>query len=118
MKLRAVIHSCSNEQVARAALISIGGELAVRVAAEAARRGISCGRYVALSVRDFEDNSELCVWGAAERATRARSSRFSRVCISILDHCLAHAKSAGRFDNQRPVAQRGNEGPLRLEFAA
>ncbi len=118
MKLRAVIHSCSNEQVARAALISIGGELAVRVAAEAARREISCGSYVALSVRDFEHDSDLRVWGAAERATDSTEQPILAGLYFILDHCLAHATSAGRGDNQRRVAQRGNAGPLGLEFAA
>jgi hypothetical protein len=113
MKLRAVIHSCSNEQVARAALISIGGEFAARVAAEAVRREISCGRYVALSVIDFEQNSELFVWGAAERAMRSAEQPILAGLYFILDHCLAQAKSAGRFDNQSRVAQRGNEGPPR-----
>jgi hypothetical protein len=118
MKLRAVIHSCSNEPVAQAALFSIGGELAVRVAAEAARREISSGSYVALSVRDFEHNSDLCVWGAAERATHGAEQPILAGLYFILDHCLAHAISAGHGDNRRRVAQRGNGGPLGLEFAA
>ena len=47
MKLGLVIHTCSNEHVAQAAVLSIGGELAASVAVEAARRGSSVGKYVA-----------------------------------------------------------------------
>jgi hypothetical protein len=117
MKLRAVIQSCSNEQVGRAALISISVKFAARVAAEATRWEISFGRYPALSLLDFEQNSELFVWGAAERSMRAEQPILAGLYF-ILDHCLAHAKSAGRFDNQSRVAQRGNEAPLVLGFAA
>jgi hypothetical protein len=104
--------------VGRAALISISVEFAARVAAEATPWEISCGRYVALSVLDFEQNSELFVWGAAELAVRSAEQPILAGLYFILDHCLAHAKSAGRFANQSRVAQRGNGGPLVLGFAA
>jgi len=118
MKLRALIRSCTNEHVARAALISIGGEFAVRVAAEAARQELSCGRYVAQSLRDFERDSDLCVWGAAERVMHSSEQPILAGLYFILDHCLAHARSADHCDDQAPIAQRANDGPLGVEFAA
>jgi len=118
MKLRALIHSCSNEHVARAGLNSIGGEFAVRIAAEAARREIPCGCYVAQSVRDFEGTSDLRVWAAAEHVMHSSEQPILAGLYFILDHCLAHARSADRWDNHVRVARRGNEGPLGLEFDA
>ena len=44
MKMGVVIHTCSNEHVAQAAVLSIGGELAASVAVEATRRGSSVGK--------------------------------------------------------------------------
>ena len=94
MKLRALIHSCSNEHVARAALNSIGGEFAVRVAA------------------DFERTSDLRVWAAAEHVMHSSEQPILAGLYFILDHCLAHARSSDRWDNHVRVARRGNEGPL------
>ncbi len=96
MKLRALVHSCSNENVAWAALMSIGGEFAIRVAAEAARREIPCGSYVAQSVRDFEHNSDLRVWAAAEHVMHSSEQPILAGLYFILDHCLAHGRSADR----------------------
>ena len=117
MKLRALIHSCSNEHVARAGLNSIGGEFAVRIAAEAARREIPCGCYVAQSVRDFEGTSDLRVWAAAEHVMHSSEQPILAGLYFILDHCLAHARSADRCDSQGRVVHSGNDGPLGLEFA-
>jgi hypothetical protein len=48
-----LIHSCSNEMVAQAALKCIGGRFAERVRVAAQERGMSVGRFVAVIVRDF-----------------------------------------------------------------
>lgn len=48
-----LIHSCSNEMVAQAALMSIGGRFAERVRVVAHEKGMSVGRFVAVVVRDF-----------------------------------------------------------------
>jgi hypothetical protein len=48
-----LIHSCSNEMVAQAALMSIGGRFAERVRVAAQEKGVSVGRFVAVVVRDF-----------------------------------------------------------------
>lgn len=48
-----LIHSCSNEMVAQAALMSIGGRFAERVRVAAQEKGVSVGRFVAAVVRDF-----------------------------------------------------------------
>jgi hypothetical protein len=48
-----LIHSCSNEMVAQAALMSIGGRFAERVRVAAQEKGVSVGRFVAVVVSDF-----------------------------------------------------------------
>ncbi|MDJ0448635.1 MULTISPECIES: hypothetical protein [Methylocystis] len=48
-----LIHSCSNEMVAQAALKSIGGRFAERVRVAAQEKGMSVGRFVSIIVRDF-----------------------------------------------------------------
>ena len=88
MKLRLLIHTCSNEHVARAAVRSLGGELAARVAREADRCGKSVGAYVADILRDFERSSDLTVWGQAERSSRDADQPLLAALYFVLDHTL------------------------------
>jgi hypothetical protein len=53
-----LIHSCSNEMVAQAALMSIGGRFAERVRVAAQEKGVSVGRFVAAVVRDFAQRAD------------------------------------------------------------
>lgn len=53
MLITDLIHSCSNEKVAHAALLCIGGRFAERVREAAHEKGMSVGRFVAFVVRDF-----------------------------------------------------------------
>ncbi|GLI94369.1 hypothetical protein [Methylocystis echinoides] len=48
-----LIHSCSNEMVAQAALSCIGGRFAERVRVAAQEKGVSVGRFVSIIVLDF-----------------------------------------------------------------
>lgn len=70
VRLREVIHTCSNEKVAEAALISLGGAFAKTVAVTAAQRSVSHGCFVANLARDFERHAGTCIWAQAERAMR------------------------------------------------
>ena len=88
MKLRLLIHTCSNEHVARAALSSIGGELAARVALEAKSCGKSVGAYVAQALRDFERRADLIVWASAERSARDADQPLLAALYFVLDHTL------------------------------
>jgi hypothetical protein len=53
MLIADMIHACSNAHVAEAAVTSIGGGFAERVAIAANRNGLGVGRFVAAVVRDF-----------------------------------------------------------------
>ena len=82
MKLGLVIHTCSNEHVAQAAVLSIGGELAASVAVEATRRGSSVGKYVARAVVDFEQRSDLFQHGLSSLRFK-RSSPYRDIRQSL-----------------------------------
>jgi len=88
MKLRLLIHTCSNEHVARAALRSVGGELAARVVREADRSGKSVGAYVAQTLSDFERSADLIAWAAAERSSRDADQPLLAALYFVLDHTL------------------------------
>jgi len=53
MLIADMIHSCSNANVAGAAVACIGGNFADRVACAADRKGVDVGHFVSLVVRDF-----------------------------------------------------------------
>lgn len=63
-----LIHSCSNDKVAQAALACIGGCFADRVCAKAQEKGVSVGRFVVFAVRDFARRADE----AAHEALRAK----------------------------------------------
>lgn len=58
MLITDLIHSCSNDKVAQAAVNCIGGPFAERVRAVARENGVSEGRFVAVVVRDFALRSD------------------------------------------------------------
>jgi hypothetical protein len=88
MKMRLLVHTCSNEHVASAALRSIGGEFPARVALEADRCGKSVGAYVAQTLGDFERDADLIVWGQAERCSRNADQPLLAALYFVLDHAL------------------------------
>ncbi len=53
MLIADLIHSCSNEHVAQAAVACIGGHFAERVRYVAGKNGLNAGRFVAIVVRNF-----------------------------------------------------------------
>ena len=58
MIYREIVHTCSNSEVARAAVDSIGGEFARRFAADASQRELSSGAWAARLVREFADRAD------------------------------------------------------------
>ncbi|MCX7900179.1 MAG: hypothetical protein N2444_08885 [Methylocystis sp.] len=70
MLIADLIHSCSNDKVAQAALACIGGRFADRVRAAAHEKGVSVGKFVAFAVRDFARRADE----AAHAALREKIS--------------------------------------------
>jgi hypothetical protein len=59
MVLREIVQTCSNAEVANAALASIGGKFAEHVAAEASRSNLTPGMLTSLIVKDFSANASF-----------------------------------------------------------
>ena len=70
MIYREIVHTCSNSDVARAAIRSIGGEFAVRFAADASRREMSSGALAARMVREFAEKADEVEWHRVNAAAR------------------------------------------------
>src|SRR5271156_6885970 len=58
MIYREIVHTCSNTEVARAAVKSIGGDFARDFVAEASRRELPSGVLAARLVREFADKAD------------------------------------------------------------
>ena len=56
--LNDILHCCANDHVAKAAVASIGGDFARRVALVANALGLSFGPYAAREIRSFADEAD------------------------------------------------------------
>ena len=70
MIMREIVHTCSNPNVARAALASIGGDFAARFAAEASRRKVAPGVLAAAIVKEFSVRAAEDELGGLDEAAR------------------------------------------------
>jgi hypothetical protein len=68
MMLREIVSTCSNPHVARAAVISIGGDFARRFERDAANRNLSSGMFASRLVRHFVRQADV---GDLKRAREA-----------------------------------------------
>ncbi len=113
MRLREVIHTCSNEYVAEAALISLGGPVAKTVAVAAARRGLPVGPFVAELARDFERHAGTCIWARTEQAMRGADQPILVGLYVILAHGLLRENlRAASEDGARAREARGDAPEL------
>jgi len=91
MLIADMIHSCSNEKVASAALACIGGPFADRVAAVARKNGLNAGRFVAIIVRDFARRAN----DEAQAALRERIAGDDQPLLFALRHIVEPALEEG-----------------------
>lgn len=97
MLLADILHSCTDEGVAAAAVASIGGPFAAAVRAEAARAGVSVGALTASLVSSFAR-------GASERDWRDLTAAMAGVDHPVLtglqvmtERALRHRDRATRM---------------------
>ena len=103
MRLQEVLRTCSNAQVARAALLSIGGALGAAAAADARRRDEPLGEFVSGLVRDFESAAEPCVWTRAEQAMQASEQPVLAGLYAIVAHGLLKRNVSRRVPRRREL---------------
>ena len=79
-----IIHTCSHEKVAQAAVASLGSDFAGKVGATAGTYGLSIGAFTARTVREFETN----VGEREKQALRAIMARTDQPILIGLQHIL------------------------------
>jgi hypothetical protein len=79
-----IIHTCSHEKVAQAAVASLGSDFAGKVGATAGAYGLSIGAFTARTVREFETN----VGEREKQALRAIMARTDQPILTGLQHIL------------------------------
>jgi hypothetical protein len=85
MILEEIVHTCSNVDVANAAVASIGGSFAESFATKASRSNLSTGMLAALVVKDFSANASFDQMADVYRAARGTDQPI----LAGLQHILA-----------------------------
>ncbi|HUB63996.1 MAG TPA: hypothetical protein VL996_06035 [Methylocella sp.] len=96
-----IIHTCSHEKVAQAAVASVGSDFANKVGATADSYGLSIGAFTARAVRDFEKR----VGDQEKQALRALMDRTDQPILTGLRHIL------------QPMIELDNDAPQGLASA-
>ena len=107
MLMADILHSCTDEGIAAAAVASIGGPFAAAVRREAERRGLSAGALTASLVVSFART-------ASEHDWRALSATIAGSDLPVLDglqamaeHVLRRGDQPGRVRPARDVLAKG-----------
>ena len=88
MIVREIVVTCSNAHIARAAVASIGGDFARRLARDAAQRQLSSGVFAAGLVRRFSVRAAESDWEGVDEATRGADQPILSGLRYILERSL------------------------------
>jgi hypothetical protein len=104
MLISDLIHSCSNEKVALAAMASIGGVFAERVRSAAQEYGVPAGRFIAWIVRDFGRRAS----DEMRLALQERVAGADQPLLHALRHIVENAIESGTlfFDEDPQCIER------------
>ena len=105
MLIADILHSCSNEGIAEAAVASIGGSLARDMRAEAARSNRTLGALAASFVRSFSSEASERDWRDLRDATRGSEVPLLNGLAVISTAMMArHTATETAADTTRPVS--------------
>lgn len=96
MSIEEIVHTCSNEKVAQAAVASLGFDFASRVQTEAESHGVTMGAFVARIVREFGDAADAGERKAVYRAMDRADQPILSGLRLILEGRLRAAQTAAR----------------------
>ncbi len=96
MRLREITRTRSNPRVAEAALVSIGGDTARRICAQAEESGVAAGELTACLVREFDGQACSMVRASVEDALRRSETPILAGLQRILEHALSQRALARR----------------------
>lgn len=92
MVIQDIMNSCSNEQVAEAAVASIGGVFARRVLETAKRRGVRPGALAASAVLKFRSNARSTEFEALQNAVAGDDLPLLRGFAMIVEPALGEGE--------------------------
>lgn len=92
-----IVHTCSNEKVAQAALASLGFAFATRVRNEAEGHGVSAGAFVSRLVREFGHAADNCERHAVQKSMERADQPILVGLRAILHSRLSATESGGRW---------------------
>lgn len=104
MLIDEIVHSCSNEKVAQAAVVSLGFAFAARVKRAADFHGVSMGAYAARVVKEFGQAAQPVERRAVVRAMYRVDQPILRGLQLILEREIEEATSAARWRASRRAA--------------
>ena len=93
MLLAEILHSCTDEGIAAAAVASIGGPFAAAVRAEADRRGLTVGALMASLVAGFARTASERDWRELSRAMAGADHPVLAGLQAMTDRALRHGDS-------------------------
>lgn len=89
-----IINSCTNEAVAEAALLSLGGDFCARVQLLAGTHQLSAGRYVAALVYRFAEEAEDHSWSNLDAAMQRQDMPLLAGLRFVLETMIDGEESA------------------------
>jgi len=104
-----IVHTCSHEKIAQAAVASLGFAFASRVKAAADIQGVTIGAFAANVVQEFGDGAQASERRAVDRAMHRADQPILLGLQIILEGELADQSARGRERWPRS-AQRGAAG--------
>lgn len=101
MLMAEILHSCTDEGIAAAAVASIGGPFAAAVRAEAARSGLSVGSLTASLVSGFARDASERDWRELGAAMAGTDQPVLAGLQAMAERTLRHQERATRVRPER-----------------
>lgn len=105
MLIDEIVHTCSNEEVAQAAVASLGFAFASRVKSAADLHGVSIGAFTARVVREFGEDAQPLRRHAVDRAMHKADQPILRGLQTILEKRLEEPALPGRWRDMKPATR-------------
>jgi hypothetical protein len=111
-----ILHSCANDKVAHAAVLSIGGDFAKRVRVAAGDHGLTAGAFTAYTVQHFQRSADEKTRLAVAQVMSGSDQPILAGLRQILEPALTEFDID--LDNLRTKKSRAHPGPMPLQRGA
>lgn len=116
MLIEEILHTCANDKVAHAAVLSIGGDFAKRVRVAAGDHGLTAGAFTAYTVKHFQRIADEKTRHAVAEVMSGSDHPVLAGLRQILEPALTEFDID--LDNMGPKKSRAHPGPMPLQRGA